>query len=497
MSTTALQRQETNGRNQRALRKEFRFRHVARVTLECRTPLHLGAGDGDARADQAILRDANGLPLIRGTSLAGLLRVPYRPRDKVEERKRIFGFQDHGTEADGSGSRLWISDACIHDQNDVPVVGLRRRGDLERDAILGVFLKNESEIRRHTAIDHRGTAREGALYSEELVGIGHRFTFEMELIDCAGTDGKTPAGQANWEELLAGLHSVEFRLGGKTRRGYGSVQVMAEKLVAQSFDLHRVAEPGFGTFHDYIARSVRLDEPCLILKKKTVTPDPAVPDIEAILELSPRGWWRMGDGTKDCPGPLVSPRVNWETRPAALDPVLVIPGSAWKGVLRHRATFHFLRLTGKLAGPGIDVAAVSRTADTVLARIFGEIRGADRGRRGALIVDDIAIEQDVSVQMRLHRVKIDRFTGGAWPQALFDERAVWKGVGEIPLRLCILIPHWPHDSEPELKAALKAALEDIAESRLPIGAGAARGQGFFEGRLKWTDRCAGEKETHT
>ena len=47
--------------------------HVARFVLEARTALSVGSGGADGVYDHPIARDANGLPTIPGTSLAGVL----------------------------------------------------------------------------------------------------------------------------------------------------------------------------------------------------------------------------------------------------------------------------------------------------------------------------------------------------------------------------------------------------------------------------------------
>ena len=45
------------------------------VPLVTRTALHVGAGQGDAVTDAFVRQDAQGLPVIPGTSLAGALRA--------------------------------------------------------------------------------------------------------------------------------------------------------------------------------------------------------------------------------------------------------------------------------------------------------------------------------------------------------------------------------------------------------------------------------------
>ena len=37
------------------------------------------------------------------------------------------------------------------------------------------------------------------------------------------------------------------------------------------------------------------------------------------------------------------------------------------------------------------------------------------------------------------------------------------------------------------RKALKKALDDLLEGRLPLGSGSGRGNGFFKGKVSWSD----------
>ena len=74
--------------------------HIARFSLQARSALSIGTGGTDGVFDHPIVRDANGLPLIPGTSLAGVLRRP-RPLRASGTRPRRKRFP--------SALRTWAS----------------------------------------------------------------------------------------------------------------------------------------------------------------------------------------------------------------------------------------------------------------------------------------------------------------------------------------------------------------------------------------------------
>src|SRR5262249_3982368 len=114
--------------------------HLARVTVETRTPLSLGTGLGAGLYDTALVRDANGLPAIPGTSIAGVLRHIHSALYGKDETDSLFGRAKERTGKE-QPSRVHVSWAAIHDASDRPVDGLvtgQRRRALESDTILSI-----------------------------------------------------------------------------------------------------------------------------------------------------------------------------------------------------------------------------------------------------------------------------------------------------------------------------------------------------------------------
>ena len=71
-------------------------RYIARIILEAETPLFVGSGDSSLLKDALVHKDFNGLPMIPGTALAGVLRhsIEDNSNDEqgaAEKWKKIFG----------------------------------------------------------------------------------------------------------------------------------------------------------------------------------------------------------------------------------------------------------------------------------------------------------------------------------------------------------------------------------------------------------------------
>jgi CRISPR/Cas system CSM-associated protein Csm3 (group 7 of RAMP superfamily) len=467
------------------------FRHVARVVIEFTTPFHVGTGEGGYGADALVVTDANGLPTIPGSSLAGALRAAFLAHTGGRARTdSLFGFQEGDQ---GCGSRLSLTWAVIHDRNDQPVEGLRARSCLNSDPVLNEALG--LRIRDHVRLSHRGAAEHRGKFDDSPVAAGHRFTFELELVSQQQDD-------PDWQALLDTLASQTLRLGGKSRRGYGAFRV--ERIAGRTFNLSDAAD-----FAAYAAHPASLSQPAPALTTLSLPATRNAPNSVTItLRLRPRGYWMFGGG-EDTPPPDADPadmapvrdeRIVWQGSTGGVqEKLLLLPGSAIKGALAHRVAFHDNRLRQRfaddcaVAGNCPNDAGGHRVARAALERITGinnpavrdlfgyvaEGKGTDpegQAARGRVLIDDVFWGAPPPPQQKVPHVSIDRFTGGASDSKLFSERPLWQG--EFPeLKLTVL----DADQIPTTtRQALKAALEDLVQGRLALGAGAGRGLGFFE-----------------
>src|SRR5690606_31385629 len=84
---------------------------IAHIVIEAKTALKVGSGNADYLKDSPIQKDWNGLPMILGTSLAGVLRKEF---DKTLANE-IFG-DDDSNKKDAKGSKTILSNALLLDE---------------------------------------------------------------------------------------------------------------------------------------------------------------------------------------------------------------------------------------------------------------------------------------------------------------------------------------------------------------------------------------------
>ena len=463
----------------------YTHRYVLRATVEFATPFLVGSGRKGDIADAVFVADANGLPALPGSSIAGVLRARFSEAFGEQDANTLFGYQ---LGENGEGSRLSVSWGCIHDGKNTPVEGIVSSERLDDPALAKA---RTPVIRDHVRINHKGAsdAEEHGKFDEEAVCAGHRFTFELEL----GGDEQ----QKNlWDKLLRLLASSSLRFGGKTRRGYGACRFVA--LKGRVFDLR-------ADFDAYASHPVSLAAPTPALEK--ISLPELSPDESIELTLAPRGFWMFGGGY-DLPeeqgdadmSPVRDSRIVWKDDTANIEnDLLVVPATAVKGALAHRTAFHYNAIKGIFAdntAPS-DLASLCGEGNVAVRELFGYCKGKlaedaaendaanrEEGRPGKVFMDDLYLPSKHESQF-VHHVGIDRFTGGARDQVLFNERPLWKGE---PLRLRIRLAGTGgiHDRADVLKA-FRAAVEDLAEGRLQVGAGNGRGLGYFdaEAPVRW------------
>lgn len=444
------------------------LRYLARVTIQFETPFIIGGGTDDLFHDQVFVTDANGLPALPGSSLAGIMRHAWADAG-YGNGDDIFGFQKKDQ---GHGSRLSISWGCIHNQENSPVEGIiLNRKQLAEDAVLSEALITTA--RDHVRINHRGTAAKAGKFDERSVSAGHRFTFELLL---EGTESDA----AHWQRLLALLRSDAIRLGGKTRRGYGQFSVTS--LKADSFNI--TTKQGFESFRSH---PVSLAAPCSLPDALPAKPVLSETAVVASLNLTPESFWMIGGGvdTEVDMAPLTANRITWSGNKGNVQyDRAILTGSSIKGAVSHRVAFHFNRLNAVFAGEA-EPKEHTGTENKAVAALFGSEKKGEKGQRGRVIISDLFIEQP-GEQKILNHVSIDRFTGGArtLEGALFDEKPYYRG-NEFCLNIAVTDADAIHDQT--IRKAFAAALQDLADGRLALGAGSGRGNGFFKGTLGWNE----------
>ena len=452
------------------------LRDIARITIELETPMHIGSGKEWDESDAGFVLDANGLPTVPLSGLLGVLRHAYTKTHGAKAANSLFGFQGHKANGEGTGrgSRLRGSFGCIHDSGDMPIYGLSGK----TDRVIAAALR--PALRDHARLNGSGVAVNK--FDELVVCVGHRFTFELELI---GNEGD----KAHWNALISLLSDPLTRLGGKSRRGLGRFRVV--RMLRRRFDFVN------GGFEDYASYDSQLHVPVSVSevqpgKWQSFTPQITIPPTITVT-LRPRFFWMFGSG-RDIDGdsdiaPVREQRIIWEGNvPKVHKELLYLPGSSLKGALRHRAWFHAQAKFGHFADkPNPRMKA---EAQRVVTALFGNEWDAERETRrlqpGILRIDDQFQQIEATLAPLQHHVSIDRFTGGARESLLFDERPAWRS-GTDDRVTCENQPGFSfsiqllRELEADEEEVLRRCLNDLTQGRLSIGGGSGRGHGFCDG----------------
>lgn len=412
--------------------------HVHRFSIEARAPVMIASGDGDALFDNLLARDANGLPMIPATTLAGALRATLADADA----RRIFGFQGDGS---GQRSTLSITDALAHWNDNRPRDGWHALPEPGNDKVVDLLVQESPVTRQHVRLNTFGVTHREGKFERSAVPAGTRFTFEISSWGDA----------ADLDKIAAAL-SRGLSLGGAKRSGYGAFSCIG--VGKQSFELTGTAEAA--RYRAYAKASLG-DAAGFVMKppKSNIDPGPGW-----TLEGQIEGTFLIGAPRSDGHGgrqPYAEISINWETATATIKPAEpTLPGSAIRGPLRHRTLFHLRRLK-------------IETAQETVNALFGHAASGSDGCAGKLRFHDGEIIG--GAQTTVAHVSLDRFTGGARDKsgALFSDHMLWRP--KLRIRIDRLEP-----IAPEAARAFACALTDLKTGLLGIGAEWGEGAGVFE-----------------
>lgn len=443
--------------------------YSALITLECQTPLSIKSDESDLTIDTRLVRDANGYPIIPGTSIAGVLRsiaseMANQEKNSTEVAK-LFG-QAENKDTD-SPSQIQVSFGFVHNANNQPIMGLDTNA-MQSDEPVASSLKDLMPIMRdQVTLNEYGVAAKGAKMDRTAVPKGTRFSFELNW----ATDQED---EQQWQNILSWLNHPDFRIGGLTHRGFGKVKVQSVKTESYNFkypeDLQKWQanrSQGFNAQNGQPKNALN----CLTQNY-----------LDFNLSLQAEDFWRIGQGNKAIGKydkepdikPYTEKVIEWDAANCAnisQDSKVVIPASGIKGALRHRTLFHFRRLMDDFSD-GLKPEQEAQQQNAQLVDLFGDISD-DTAKVGSLILDDIYLETTPLTKVIMHN-KIDRFTGGTIDGALFSEELLYGGGFTLQGQIKI------NEQSKELLEAFKLALLDLAQGRLALGGGTTKGHGYFE-----------------
>ena len=455
---------------------------LARIVMEAVSPLSVASGRASMRFDTEIVRDANGLPAIPGSSLAGVLRHLHAEAHGEPETRRLFGHAHQREEDAGEDgpSRLSVSWGAVLDGRGRAVEGLllgRERMRLREDPVLALLAGEAPVVRRRVRLNDRGSAdaRARGLFDRTGAPRGTRFAFEIVL------QGDDPARlDEEWARLRALFAHPAMRLGGGTHAGLGEVRCVRWHEAA--FHLADAAD-----WRRFAALGRALDDTQGLEERPVQETRRASGWRRITAHLEPEGGWRIGgmgggpvedrEGKQPDATPHHEPVIVWDGGRAEIRRRQVVaPASAVKGALAHRVAFHANRMAkrwGATAPVGEDCPEV--------AELFGVAAGREGAHAGRIFLSDAWLEEKPPTHWLMHTSQ-DRFTGGVREGLLFGEEVIWgKGLR--------IVAWMREDISDGARRALEAALDDLVRGWLPLGADAARGHGLMRG--EWREETDG------
>jgi len=405
-------------------------------SLSLLSPAHFGNGESSPMSEMPLMLDPfDGKALLTGTSIAGALRNYLRQREvgygekgsETALHNQLFGKEES---EDGSQSWLITHDARAESTN----VELRD----------GVVIKPDTR-----------TAEDKKKFDFELLEAGTKFPLRFELLI-----PKSSQAQSIKRALaiaLQGLEKGEIMLGARKRRGFGRCKV--ENWNIWHYDLTNTQGMLAWLEQEHVNEIKGLDIYKLLCYEVDTQDARTIFSIDVDFALMGSLLIRSGFGDVNSPDAVhLHSKRDCNSRP-------ILSGTSLGGVLRSRA----LRITKTIQHPD-----PQGFIDEMFGPKFEEDSSDILPSASRLWVEESVI--DNPVELVQSRIKIDRFTGGAYPGALFSEQPVFAQANtQVNIKLTLQNP---------LKGQiglLLLLLKDLWTEDLPLGGESSVGRGRLSG----------------
>jgi len=431
------------------------YSHVSVIVFDAVFAAGVSMGASSSFNTSEIDFDGMSNPVIRGTSLAGVLRRRYLERYGEKSASDLFGEAFDKKTSKGKESRIRFHDMCV-DTGKAGYYGERTSNAVDR---------------------HWGVVPKGALYSYQFCPPGTRFFCRIELF----SDNTLSLEQET--KKLGSIINDGLILGGKSNRGFGYCKPMDSMFYSilclseseeygKYLDLSRAFRQGKSSISADAFKVLSIDESDQTTLRIDVSF--SIPEGQDIL---------VGNGNMQ----------QMETTAFDGGKYWVLPGSSLRGTLKAFITGYAVRSGRKVAydigkAPKeasfldehysrvswlFDKPKEGGTTKTALhdeypvASLFGSLH-----RSGRLHISDSFVSADVPEQLRMH-VAVDAVTGGAIEGALFSNEVITAVATEEQAFKTIIIIDNPSSDDIEF---IVAGLKAIDSGYLRLGSSKASGR---------------------
>ena len=406
--------------NNKQKRNNIKSRYYIKGLLSLQSPMIVASGENEV-ADSQIVRDWDGNIIIPGTTLAGNIRhllVECAKNSKMINRVKKSDLIDKyfGSENDNSGHSLF---------SFFDAIALSVTTDI-RD---GVKLDNLTK-----------TTEYGSKYDYEIINDNSTFEFRMGIVSRELTDENELESIAS--KTIELLENCELRIGAKTSRGFGKIQLSNTKI--QKIDIRNESQKWIDFSWNKLAGKYDLNKNESLFEKIKdfkLTANFAIVDSLIIKSYSTD------------PNDVDSVSLTSNGNP-------IISGTSWNGAIRHA-----LENVGRELNKHDEMLKLIKNC-------FGWINN-NIAIPSKVIIDESEIKKGELTTYT--RNKVDRFTGGVVNSALFDEKPVYGGTVELNCSF-----RNPEDHEIGL---LILAIKELQNGIQTVGGESNIGRGCLEGKL--------------
>jgi len=419
------------------------------ISLKLESPLIIGCGE-DEHSDLDVIRDAEtGKPLIPATSLIGVFSSYLeKGLEKLIEtdgqlKKNfhyLFGYR--GIFADQTKDNK--------DENN-PEQKREYQSALQCDDVI-LEKYGEPVLRDGVKIDPiTNTAKNKSKYNYEVVEGDHDFIINLEITLRADCDKDVFKKLIN--TICLGIKSSDIRLGAKTNKGFGKLQLIKVDLAELDFKNGKDVYQWLAGKYNY--SPVRISPSYEILNKKF--------KIDA--------WFKIKNSFliksySDNPADPDAVHIKRDSEP-------VLPGTSVMGAIQHRAR----KIMNTIAKDKLPV-------NDLIENLFGFVREEKvideiPAQKGRVLVEETIINKENVAQEIQTRIKIDRFTGGTVSGALFEMIPLWQKSDHRVIHIIVTVK--VDQNLTWAPGLFLLILKDLWTGDLPIGGEKNIGRGVLQG----------------